>query len=103
VGNIYAQEACFMAGILPARTAKSLKPADVKKLYDNIRKVMNEAIKYGGTSAENYLNLYGKEGDFVKRLKVYGRGKQKCRRCGSVLKTIKLGGRGTVFCGVCQK
>ena len=103
VGNIYAQEACFMSGVLPTRQTKSLKPVEIIKLYDNFRKVMNEAIKYGGTSAENYLNLYGKEGDFVKRLKVYGRGKEKCRRCGSILKTIKLSGRGTVFCEICQK
>ena len=121
VGNIYAQEACFMAGILPMRQVKSLMvnevhlvksgkagspPAEfnrVKKLYQAIKKVLSEAIKYGGSSAENYLNLYGKEGDFVPRLKVYGRGGEKCRRCGSILKTIRLGGRGTVFCGVCQK
>jgi formamidopyrimidine-DNA glycosylase len=103
IGNIYAQEACFMSQVLPMRPAKSLKSAEVKKLYDSIRKVMTEAIKYGGTSAENYLNLYGKQGDFVKRLKVYGRCKEKCCRCGSILKTIKLGGRGTVYCGECQK
>lgn len=103
IGNIYAQEACFMSQVLPTRPAKSLRPAEIKKLYDSIRKVMTEAIKYGGSSAENYLNLYGKQGDFVKRLKVYGRGKEKCRRCGSILKTIKLGGRGTVYCGNCQK
>jgi len=103
VGNIYAQEACFMSGVLPTRQAKSLKFDEIKKLYGNIRKVLVEAIKYGGSSAENYLNLYGKEGDFVKRLKVYGRAKEKCRRCGNILKAIKLGGRGTVFCGVCQR
>jgi len=103
MGNIYAQEACFMAHVLPTRSAKSLKPAEIKKLYESIRKVMTEAIKYGGTSAENYLNLYGKQGDFVKRLKVYGRGKERCRRCGSILKTIKLGGRGTVYCAKCQR
>lgn len=103
IGNIYAQEACFMSQIMPTRQAKSLKPAEIKKLYENIRRVMSEAIKYGGTSAENYLNLYGKQGDFVKRLKVYGRGKEKCKHCGSILKTIKLGGRGTVYCGKCQK
>jgi formamidopyrimidine-DNA glycosylase len=103
IGNIYAQEACFMARVLPMRQAKSLKSAEIKYLYLAIRKVMNDAIKYGGTSSENYLNLYGKQGDFVKRLKVYGRGKEKCRRCGHILKTIKLGGRGTVYCGECQK
>lgn len=103
VGNIYAQEACFMSGILPTRQAKSLMPAEIRKLHTNIRKVLSEAIKYGGSSAENYLNLYGKQGDFVKRLKVYGRGKEKCRRCGGILKTIKLGGRGTVYCENCQK
>ena len=103
VGNIYAQEACFLARVLPTRSAKSLKPIERKKIFDSFRKVMTEAIKYGGSSSENYLNLYGKEGDFVKKLKVYGRVKQKCRRCGAVLKNIKLGGRGTVYCEVCQK
>lgn len=103
VGNIYAQEACFMSGIKPNRPAGSLKQNEVKKLYQAIKKVLSEAIKYGGSSAENYLNLYGKEGDFVPRLKVYGHGGEKCRRCGSILKTIKLGGRGTVYCEKCQK
>lgn len=103
VGNIYAQEACFMSSILPTRQPKSLKSDEIKKLYANIRKVLSEAIKYGGSSAENYLNLYGKQGDFVKRLKVYGRSKEKCRRCKAVLKTIKLGGRGTVYCPECQR
>ncbi len=102
VGNIYAQEACFMARVLPMRQAKSLKQIERKKIFNSFRKVMSEAIKYGGTSSENYLNLYGKQGDFVKRLKVYGRAKQKCRRCGAVLKTVKLGGRGTVYCEKCQ-
>ena len=103
IGNIYAQEACYMAQVLPTRPAKSLKTAEIKKLYDSVRKVMTEAIKYGGSSAENYLNLYGEKGGFVPHLKVYGREGLKCKSCGSVLKFIKLGGRGTVFCGECQK
>jgi len=103
IGNIYAQEACFMARVKPTRPAKSLKKEEIKKLFQAIKKVLAEAIKYGGSSSENYLNLYGKEGNFVPRLKVYGRGKQKCRRCGSILKIIKLSGRGTVYCEICQK
>ena len=103
IGNIYAQEACFTASVLPTRRAKNLKPNEIKKLYESIRKVLSEAIKYGGSSAENYLNLYGEKGGFVPRLKVYGRGGMKCKRCGSILKSIKLGGRGTVYCGKCQK
>jgi formamidopyrimidine-DNA glycosylase len=103
IGNIYAQEACFMARVLPTRQAKNLKSAEIKKLYESIHKVLSEAIKYGGSSAENYLNLYGEKGDFVPRLKVYGRAGLKCKRCGGVLKMIKLGGRGTVYCKACQK
>lgn len=103
IGNIYAQEACFKARLKPMRPVKSLAKEEIKKLFQAIKKILAEAIKYGGSSSENYLNLYGKEGDFVPRLKVYGRGKQKCRRCGSILKTIKLGGRGTVYCEKCQK
>lgn len=103
VGNIYAQEACYMAQVSPTRPAKSLKSVEVKKLYDSVRKVMTEAIKYGGSSAENYLNLYGEKGGFVPHLKVYGREGLKCKRCGNILKFIKLGGRGTVYCEKCQK
>lgn len=103
IGNIYAQEACYMSGILPTRQAKNLQPEEVKKLYHNIRLVMNNAIKYGGTSTENYLNLYGKKGDFTKKLKVYGRGGEQCGQCGQMLKNIKLGGRGTVYCEKCQR
>ncbi|PIT88406.1 MAG: DNA-formamidopyrimidine glycosylase [Candidatus Magasanikbacteria bacterium CG10_big_fil_rev_8_21_14_0_10_36_32] len=103
LGNIYVQEACFASGIKPIRSAGSLKKNEAKKLYQAIKKVLSEAIKCGGSSAVNYLNLFGKEGNFVPRLKVYGHGGEKCRRCGNILKTIKLGGRGTVFCEVCQK
>ncbi|MFA5128101.1 MAG: bifunctional DNA-formamidopyrimidine glycosylase/DNA-(apurinic or apyrimidinic site) lyase [Patescibacteria group bacterium] len=103
IGNIYAQEACFMAGVLPTRQSKSLKPTEIKKLFDSVRKVMTEAIKYGGSSAENYINLYGEKGGFVPHLKVYGREGLKCKQCGSVLKFVKLGGRGTVYCETCQK
>lgn len=103
VGNIYAQEACFFAKILPTRPAGSLSPAEVKDLFEGLRVILQESIEQKGTSADAYLDAFGQEGDYFSRLKVYGRGGEKCRRCGAVLKEAKLAGRGTVWCPKCQK
>lgn len=103
VGNIYAAEALFMSGIDPHRPAKSLKLPEIKKLFQNIKKVLTDAIKLGGTSANTYVDIYGKKGNFVPKLKVYGRGGEPCKKCRTKLKNIKLAQRGTVYCPRCQK
>ena len=103
IGNIYAAESLHLSGIDPRRQAKTLKPGEIKKLFQNIKKVLADAIKYGGTSTNTYVDIYGKKGNFVPRLKVYGRGGEACKKCKTKLKNIKLAQRGTVYCPKCQK
>lgn len=104
LGNIYADEACFYAGVRPARRADKVKPAEVVRLHRGIRHVITLAIRHRGTTFNNYRDAHGRSGGYVRRLKVYGRAGHRCVRCkeGSV-KKIKLGGRGTHYCPVCQR
>ncbi len=103
VGNIYAQEACFCAGILPTRRVATLTGAEIQKLHGCLRRVMLDAIRHRGSSADTYLDLYGREGTFVPRLRVYGREGQPCVRCSIRLKKMTLAGRGTSYCPRCQQ
>jgi len=102
IGNIYAAEACFCAGILPKRSAKKIKPEEAKKLYNCIKNILKFAIAKKGTSAENYVDAFGREGNMINFLKVYGRKGKKCFRCKNILKEIRQGSRSTVFCEKCQ-
>ncbi len=103
VGNIYAQESCFCAKILPTRKIGTLADNEISDLYHCLLKILETAIVKKGSSVDAYLTIYGKEGEYVPLLKVYGRGGEKCLRCGATLKEIRLGGRGTVYCSKCQK
>ena len=103
IGNIYAQEACFMARIDPLRKVADLTDEDLAGLYRALSTTMKSAIKYGGTSADDYRDAFGKEGKFAPRLKVYGREGKPCVRCKIKLIKKSIGGRGTVFCPKCQK
>ncbi|HZJ41151.1 MAG TPA: bifunctional DNA-formamidopyrimidine glycosylase/DNA-(apurinic or apyrimidinic site) lyase [Candidatus Saccharimonadales bacterium] len=103
LGNIYVDESLFMAGIKPMRIAASLKSAEIKKLYQEINKVIKKAIINRGTTFNNYVDSAGKKGNFSRLLKVYGRGKSPCLKCGRPLIKTKLAGRGTHYCDYCQK
>ncbi|OGF22873.1 DNA-formamidopyrimidine glycosylase [Candidatus Falkowbacteria bacterium RBG_13_39_14] len=103
IGNLYAAEICFYSEISPLRNVSALTEKEIKNLYAGIRKILAQAIKHKGSSVDNYVDAYGKEGDYVPLIKVYGREGKKCLRCGTVIKTIKLGGRGTYFCPNCQR
>jgi formamidopyrimidine-DNA glycosylase len=100
VGNIYADESLFRAGINPRRPAKSLSAAEADRLAREIRAVLTEAVEGGGTTSDEYVDLAGAVGRYTPR--VYDRGGEPCPNCGTALTRIKLGGRGTVFCGGCQ-
>ena len=99
IGNIYAQEALYLAGIDPRKRIGELSDQEVEKLYKEIRKVLVLAIKKKGTTIESYLHIEG-VGGFQKHLAVYHQ--EKCPR-GHSLKLIKLGGRSTYYCQECQK
>ena len=103
IGNIYAAEALFRAGINPLRAAGTLKDSEIKKLHRQIQTVLKEAIKHKGSSVDNYLTADGEEGDYEEKLLIYGRDKKICPVCQTKLKSIKLGGRGTNYCPKCQK
>lgn len=102
VGNIYAQEACFAARMHPLRKAGSLSEKEITALYRALYRIMMSAIKYGGTSSDDYRDALGKEGKFAAYLQVYGREGAPCRRCKTKLQKQNIGGRGTVFCSKCQ-
>jgi formamidopyrimidine-DNA glycosylase len=103
VGNIYANEALFMAGILPTRHAGDLSLIDCEKLVVCIRDVLARAIENGGTTLRDFVNADGKAGYFQQELHVYGRGKLPCTNCNQLLHEIRLANRSTVFCSQCQQ
>jgi formamidopyrimidine-DNA glycosylase len=103
VGNIYANEALFMAGILPARQAGKISLARYQKLADCIRVILQNAIQQGGTTLRDFVNEAGKPGYFQQQLRVYGRAGLPCMQCQQPLKEIRPANRSTVFCGNCQR
>lgn len=102
VGNIYANESLFMAGIRPTLEAGKVSLARYQRLLDCIREVLARAVTQGGTTLRDFVNSDGKPGYFAQQLQVYGRGGEACRQCGGVLKEIRLGQRATVYCVSCQ-
>lgn len=103
VGNIYANEALFMAGLLPSRQAGKIALARYQKLADCIREVLQGAIQQGGTTLRDFVNEAGKPGYFQQQLKVYGRTGLPCLNCGQALQEVRLANRSTVFCRACQR
>ncbi len=105
VGNIYANEALFMAEVMPTRPSNSLTEKEIEKLRKEVIKVLNEAIKHQGTSDrdEAYRQITGEKGEFQNYLQVYGKTGQKCPGCSGTIKRTAIGGRGTFYCPNCQK
>ena len=103
IGNIYANDALFLAGIDPRRKGKSLTDAEVQTLFKAIHEVIKKSLSYGGSSDENFVNALGQEGNYQNHTLVYGKQGEKCSVCGGTIEKIKLGGRGTYFCPKHQK
>lgn len=103
IGNLYAAEALFRAKIDPQRSAQGLSDKEKELLYKEIKKTLEEAIEHKGSSVDQYVQLSGKPGDYVKYHKVYAREDKPCFVCKKPIKRIALGGRGTYFCPHCQK
>ncbi len=102
LGNIYVDEVCFRAGVLPQRRINTLTEKELRKIYLACQYIINKAIIKKGTTFRDYRDTEGKSGNFVKYLKVYGRGGEPCLNCHCTINKIKLNGRGTHFCLRCQ-
>lgn len=103
VGNIYASEALFEAGIRPGRAAHSLTRAECTRLAAAIHKVLAAAITQGGTTLRDYVHADGKPGYFRQELQVYDRAGMPCRHCGTPIRQRRQGQRSTYYCPTCQK
>ncbi len=103
VGNIYASEALFRAGILPKTRANRLSRPRLARLVEAIREVLSDAIREGGTTLRDFLKSDGEPGYFRQRLSVYERSGGPCRVCGTVIRHTTLGQRSTYWCPRCQR
>lgn len=103
LGNIYTDEALFLAGIHPVRPANSLTWAELESLHKAIKNVLSEGIEHHGTTRQHFCDGEGKPGSHQEYLRVYGRKGQPCLQCGSLIVKMNFGGRGTHFCPICQR
>ena len=103
VGNIYANEACFNAKIDPRTKVSALSDKQFKRLHHGIVKSLNDGIRHGGSSRAHFVDAEGHKGYFLDYAFVYGLDKKPCKKCGTKIQKISLGGRGTYFCEKCQK
>ena len=102
VGNIYADEALFAAGLAPMRLAPTITWEEAKILRRHMRRILQSAIKARGSSIDSYVDAYGRAGAYALRHKVYGREDQPCVRCGTPVQRLVVAQRGTHFCPRCQ-
>jgi formamidopyrimidine-DNA glycosylase len=103
VGNIYADESLFRAGVRPRRRANKLTGAELKRLHAALQEVLREAIAAGGSSVSDYVDADGEAGFFQLQHRAYGRQGEPCLVCGTPIKKILVAGRGTHYCSKCQK
>ncbi|SDK39543.1 bifunctional DNA-formamidopyrimidine glycosylase/DNA-(apurinic or apyrimidinic site) lyase [Microbulbifer yueqingensis] len=103
VGNIYASESLFLAGIRPDRAAGTISRARYGRLTDAIKQVLARSIEQGGTTLRDFIGGDGKPGYFAQQLNVYGRTGERCRQCGGPVRDMVLGQRSTFFCRRCQR
>ena len=103
LGNIYANEVLFAAGINPLTKACNLTKEDCEQIVKRAEEIIKEAINMGGTTIRSYTSSLGVTGKFQQNLKVHKREKEKCLVCGTAIENIKVGGRSTYFCPNCQK
>jgi formamidopyrimidine-DNA glycosylase len=98
VGNIYADESCFIAGLDPRRQVDTLSPAELEKLYQALRQTLKAAITHKGASFDQVY----RGGEFQNHFQVYGRAGEPCLKCGAAIQRVVLGSRSTHFCAQCQ-
>jgi formamidopyrimidine-DNA glycosylase len=104
LGNIYSDEVLFAAGLRHDRMSDSLSSQEVRRLYRAIQEVVQDAIRFRGTTLDDeaYVDLFGRPGEFGRELKVYGRRGLPCRRCRTPIESVAVGGRRSYFCPQCQ-
>ncbi|HEY1371824.1 MAG TPA: bifunctional DNA-formamidopyrimidine glycosylase/DNA-(apurinic or apyrimidinic site) lyase [Candidatus Binatia bacterium] len=103
LGNIYANEILFHAGVRPTARAWKLRRAEVERVAKLTPKILREAIRWCGTSFSDYRDADDRYGNFQKHLRVYDREREKCRACGAPIKRVALGNRSAFYCPRCQK
>jgi formamidopyrimidine-DNA glycosylase len=103
VGNIYADESLARAGVRPRRRAAWLTRAQLRRLYESVQQVLNEAIAAGGSSVSDYVDPEGEPGLFQLQHRVYGREGEPCLACGAPIKRVVIAGRSSHYCANCQK
>jgi formamidopyrimidine-DNA glycosylase len=103
VGNIYADESLFRAGIRPRRRAASLTREELGRLYQSVQEVLREAISLGGSSVSDYVDADGEEGFFQLQHRVYGREGEPCLVCKAPIKRVVIAGRSSHYCPKCQQ
>ncbi len=103
IGNIYADESLFKAGLNPFREAGSLDAVECERLLASLQDILRLSISQCGSSIRDYKDANGNAGAFQNSFAVYGRGGENCKKCGRPLVKTKLGGRATVYCPICQK
>lgn len=103
IGNIYADEILFAAGVRPRKSAMRLTRVEAQKMVDATKRILTEAIAAGGSTIRDYVDSNHQEGAFQLSHQVYGRAGEPCKRCGTALKSVTVGGRSSVYCPICQK
>lgn len=102
IGNIYADEGCFYAGVRPDALVENLSSVQLERLFEGILKALKQGVRNRGTSISDFADAYGRNGHNQELLYVYGRGGEPCLKCGEKLLKVRLAGRGTVYCEECQ-
>lgn len=103
LGNIYANEVLYKAGIYPLRRANSITELECERIIKASKEILTKAISEGGTTIKSYTSSLGVTGNYQNYLEVHKREKEPCHKCGSLIKKVKVGGRSTYYCDYCQK
>jgi formamidopyrimidine-DNA glycosylase len=103
LGNIYVDEALFLAKLHPLQRVNRLKPGQIAELVAAIRRVLEKSLRSGGTTLRDYRNVSNQPGNFARELQAYGRGGKPCVRCRTTMATAQIATRTTTFCPSCQK
>jgi formamidopyrimidine-DNA glycosylase len=102
LGNIYADESLFLAGVHPLARPRDLDEAVLREVLRRAKQVLRLAINHGGTTFLDFRNFHGQPGNFRRRLRVYGRSGEPCRDCGTTIERMVIGGRSSSWCPRCQ-